>query len=64
MRSGSRSGNRGSTANAAWPLYDPEAIVLSEITVVVQVNGKMRVSADPKVTEKIVVQGKLVNVVV
>jgi leucyl-tRNA synthetase len=35
-------GNRGSTANAAWPLYNPEAIVLSEITVVVQVNGKMR----------------------
>ena len=35
-------GNRGSIANAAWPLYDPEAIVLSEITVVVQVNGKMR----------------------
>jgi leucyl-tRNA synthetase len=35
-------GNKGTIANAAWPQYDPEAIVVSEITVVVQVNGKVR----------------------
>jgi leucyl-tRNA synthetase len=35
-------GNRESIANAPWPHYDPEAIVASEITVVVQVNGKVR----------------------
>jgi leucyl-tRNA synthetase len=35
-------GNKGSIANAEWPTYDPEAIVASEITVVVQVNGKVR----------------------
>jgi leucyl-tRNA synthetase len=35
-------GTRISIANAKWPEYDPEAIVASEITVVVQVNGKVR----------------------
>ena len=35
-------GNKGSIANAAWPQYDPEAIVATEMTVVVQVNGKVR----------------------
>ena len=35
-------GNRESIANVSWPHYDPEAIVASEITVVVQVNGKVR----------------------
>ncbi len=35
-------GNKGSIANAEWPAYDPDAIVASEITVVVQVNGKVR----------------------
>ncbi len=35
-------GNKASVANAPWPQYDPEAIVASEITVVVQVNGKVR----------------------
>jgi leucyl-tRNA synthetase len=35
-------GNRESIANAPWPHYDSEAIVASEITVVVQVNGKVR----------------------
>jgi len=32
----------GSIANADWPQYDPEAIVAAEVTVVVQVNGKVR----------------------
>jgi leucyl-tRNA synthetase len=31
-----------SIANASWPLYDPEAIVASEVTIVIQVNGKVR----------------------
>jgi leucyl-tRNA synthetase len=35
-------GNKESIANAPWPKYDPEAIVASELTVVVQVNGKVR----------------------
>jgi leucyl-tRNA synthetase len=35
-------GNKESIANASWPQHDPEALVASEITVVVQVNGKVR----------------------
>lgn len=29
-------------ANAAWPQYDPDAIVAAEMTIIVQVNGKVR----------------------
>ena len=35
-------GNKSSIAAASWPEYDPQAIVATEITVVVQVNGKVR----------------------
>jgi leucyl-tRNA synthetase len=35
-------GNNASIANSPWPQYDPEAIVASEVTIVVQVNGKVR----------------------
>ena len=35
-------GNSTSIANASWPQHDPEAIVATEITIVVQVNGKVR----------------------
>ncbi len=35
-------GHSPSIANAPWPQYDPAAIVASEVTVVVQVNGKVR----------------------
>ena len=35
-------GNKTSIANAAWPQHDPEAIVAKSVTVVVQVNGKVR----------------------
>jgi leucyl-tRNA synthetase len=35
-------GMSGSIANASWPEYDPQAIVATEVTVVVQVNGKVR----------------------
>jgi leucyl-tRNA synthetase len=35
-------GNTGTIADAPWPRHDPEAIVETEITIVVQVNGKVR----------------------
>ena len=35
-------GHRESIAGEAWPLHDPAAIVATEITLVVQVNGKVR----------------------
>jgi len=35
-------GNKTSIAGIPWPQYDPEAIAASEMTVVVQVNGKVR----------------------
>jgi len=35
-------GNTASVALASWPAHDPEAIVATEITIVVQVNGKVR----------------------
>jgi leucyl-tRNA synthetase len=35
-------GSSTSIANAGWPVFDAEAIVATEITVVVQVNGKVR----------------------
>ncbi len=35
-------GGHGSVANAAWPEYDEAALVAAEITVVLQVNGKVR----------------------
>jgi leucyl-tRNA synthetase len=35
-------GGKTGIADADWPVHDPEAIVAAEITVVVQVNGKVR----------------------
>jgi leucyl-tRNA synthetase len=35
-------GKQESIFNASWPAYDPAAIVEDEITIVVQVNGKLR----------------------
>ncbi|MFH1387451.1 MAG: leucine--tRNA ligase [bacterium] len=35
-------GNKGSILKEAWPKYDPALIVESEITIAVQVNGKLR----------------------
>ena len=35
-------GGNGTIANVAWPQHDPGAIVVTEIVVVVQVNGKVR----------------------
>ncbi len=39
---GSIMGFQGSMLNYPWPSYDPKALVEKEITVVVQVNGKLR----------------------
>jgi leucyl-tRNA synthetase len=35
-------GNEGTVAQAAWPAHDPQAIREDEVTIVVQVNGKVR----------------------
>jgi leucyl-tRNA synthetase len=35
-------GGKGTVTDAAWPRYDPAAIVSTEIVIVVQVNGKVR----------------------
>lgn len=45
-----RMGKEGSVHLAAWPKYDPSALVLDEIEIVVQINGKVR--------EKLVVPAK------
>jgi leucyl-tRNA synthetase len=37
-----RLGNRESIFNTPWPAYDPAAIAEDEMTIVVQVNGKLR----------------------
>lgn len=37
-----RLGNTELIAKASWPTYDPEALKREEVTVVVQVNGKLR----------------------
>jgi leucyl-tRNA synthetase len=35
-------GHQGSLANASWPAYDPVVAAEEEITIVIQVNGKVR----------------------
>ena len=50
-------GGAGSIANASWPEYDAEAIKESEVTIVVQVNGKGR----SKITLPAGVSGKEVE---
>ncbi len=35
-------GNRGSILKAGWPKYDPKMLVEENITIVIQVNGKVR----------------------
>ena len=35
-------GNKGSVIKEPWPSYDPELIKSEEITIVVQINGKVR----------------------
>jgi leucyl-tRNA synthetase len=37
-----RLGHEGSLAYAPWPSFDPKKLVLDEVTLAVQVNGKMR----------------------
>ncbi|MBI4437142.1 MAG: leucine--tRNA ligase [Candidatus Omnitrophica bacterium] len=35
-------GRKGSVFRASWPSYDPNAIAVEEVTIVIQVNGKVR----------------------
>ena len=35
-------GRKGTVFRASWPSYDPEAITVEEVTIVIQVNGKVR----------------------
>jgi len=35
-------GRKGTVFRASWPSYDPNAIVVEEVTIVIQVNGKVR----------------------
>jgi leucyl-tRNA synthetase len=35
-------GNTGSISTAAWPTYDPNSIANSELTIAIQINGKVR----------------------
>lgn len=35
-------GHKGGIGTAAWPVYDADAVVEDELTIVVQVNGKLR----------------------
>jgi leucyl-tRNA synthetase len=39
-------GNKGSIFQAAWPKYDPAFLVEDTVTIVVQVNGKVRFKID------------------
>jgi leucyl-tRNA synthetase len=47
-------GNKGGIGSASWPVYDAEAIVEDELTIVVQVNGKLRgkVTVDAAASEE------------
>ena len=35
-------GEEGLVADASWPIYDPAMMVEDEVTIAVQVNGKLR----------------------
>jgi leucyl-tRNA synthetase len=35
-------GNTGSISTAAWPTYDPNSIADTELTIAIQINGKVR----------------------
>ncbi|MFA5101280.1 MAG: leucine--tRNA ligase [Candidatus Omnitrophota bacterium] len=39
-------GNDGSIVHAAWPVYDPALLIEDTVTIVVQVNGKVRTKLD------------------
>ncbi|TRZ95357.1 leucine--tRNA ligase [bacterium] len=41
-----RLGNKESILKAAWPKYDPELIIETNVTVIIQVNGKVRSKID------------------
>jgi len=39
-------GNRGSIFRAQWPMYDPKMLIEESVTIVIQVNGKVRSKID------------------
>ena len=50
-------GESGLVANADWPSYDPALLVEDEVTIAVQVNGKLRDTlVMPKGSDKAVVE--------
>lgn len=51
-------GQKGSVQNAAWPEYDEQFVVEEEVTIAVQVNGKLRGTMD---LQKGVSEGEAVN---
>ena len=50
----SRIGMTGLISEAGWPVHDPEMLVASTITIVIQVNGKLRgdLNVPPDITEE------------
>ncbi|KKK86704.1 hypothetical protein LCGC14_2760580 [marine sediment metagenome] len=40
------SGHEGSIFNSEWPSYDPDLLIQDTITLVVQVNGKVRANIE------------------
>jgi leucyl-tRNA synthetase len=51
-------GQKGSVQNAAWPEYDEQSVMEEEVTIAVQVNGKLRGTMD---LQKGVSEGEVVN---
>ncbi len=52
-----RMGETGLVADAAWPVYDPALLVEDEVTIAVQVNGKLRDTlVMPKGSDKAVIE--------
>ena len=50
-------GGAGLVANADWPAYDPALLVEDEVTIAVQVNGKLRDTlVMPKGSDKAVIE--------
>ncbi|MEJ2033860.1 MAG: class I tRNA ligase family protein, partial [Deltaproteobacteria bacterium] len=49
-----RTGHQQTLGQATWPAYDPEAAMEEELTVVVQVNGKVRsrLTVSPEIDEE------------
>jgi leucyl-tRNA synthetase len=57
------SGHKGGIAKVEWPLFDPEKAKAEKITIVIQVNGKLRdkIEIEPDATEAKVKEVALTN---